>query len=115
MTLALIGAYTSVGGFVSVVQGALMLFYFVTSAAGGVAAVVELRNRPASAHLFHLDAGIPFVVLLGIALAGSLKLTVDPRQVTRRYGLRDEHSIRVGILVIHSSACSPWPLRALPA
>ena len=109
-TLALIVAYTSVGGFVSVVrtdvvQGALMvlasvlLFHFVTSASGGVAAIVELPSRPTKAQLFRLDAAIPFVVLLGIALAGSLKLLVDPRQVTRFYGLRDERSVRVGIWV----------------
>ena len=50
-------------------------------------------------HLFDLDAGIPFPVLIGIALAGSFKLLVDPRQVTRYYGLRDEQSLRTGMWV----------------
>lgn len=109
-TLVLIVAYTSVGGFLSVVRtdvvqgvlmvvGSLLLFGFITHAAGGVTAIAELPAREETSHLFELDAGIPFVVLLGIALAGSLKLLVDPRQLTRFYGLRDERSVRVGIWV----------------
>ena len=109
-TLVMIVAYTSVGGFLSVVRtdvlqgvlmliGSVLLFVFVTSAAGGVTAIAELTTDADTADLFELDAGIPFVVLLGIALAGSLKLLVDPRQVTRFYGLRDERSVRTGIWV----------------
>ena len=109
-TLAMIVAYTSVGGFLSVVrtdviQGILMvvasvtLFAFVTTAAGGVSAISDMAAEPSTAGLFELNAAIPFVVLLGIAFAGSLKLLVDPRQVTRFYGLRDERSVRVGIWV----------------
>jgi SSS family transporter len=110
ITLVIVMLYTSVGGFVSVVrtdvvQGVLMLlgsvtiFYFVTDAAGGAARLSELAQRPDTASLFTLNAGIPFVVLLGIALSGSLKLLVDPRQVSRFYALRDEHSVRTGIWV----------------
>ena len=109
-TLVMIVAYTSVGGFLSVVRtdvvqgvlmliGSVLLFVFVTSAAGGVTAIADLTTDADTADLFELDAGIPFVVLLGIALAGSLKLLVDPRQVTRFYGLRDERSVRTGIWV----------------
>ena len=110
VTLALIVGYTSVGGFLSVVRtdvvqgllmvvGSVLIFYFVTSAAGGVGAVVDVPKQPGAADLFELNAAIPFVVLLGIALAGSLKLLVDPRQLTRFYGLRDDRSVRVGIWV----------------
>ena len=110
VTLALIVGYTSVGGFLSVVPaaveqgllmvvGSVLIFYFVTSAAGGVGAVVDVPKQPGAADLFELNAAIPFVVLLGIALAGSLKLLVDPRQLTRFYGLRDDRSVRVGIWV----------------
>lgn len=109
-TLAMIVGYTSVGGFLSVVRtdvvqgvlmavGSVLIFYFVTSAAGGVGVIVDLPQQPGAAHLFELNAAIPFVVLLGIALAGSLKLLVDPRQLTRFYGLRDERSVRTGIYV----------------
>ena len=110
VTLCLIVMYTMLGGFVSVVRtdvlqgslmvvGSILLFYFTTSAAGGVGVIAELPNEPARAHLVELNGAIPFVVLIGIALAGSLKLLVDPRQVTRFYGLKDEHSVRVGIWV----------------
>jgi len=110
LTLAIVMAYTSIGGFVSVVrtdviQGVLMLlgsvtiFAFVFAAAGGSAALPALASAPDTEHLFTVNAALPFVVLLGIALSGSLKLLVDPRQVSRFYALRDEHSVRVGIWV----------------
>lgn len=110
VTLVIVMLYTSIGGFTSVVrtdvlQGALMvvgsvtIFYFVTDAAGGVARLPELAGRPDTAGLFTWSAGMPFVVLLGIALSGSLKLLVDPRQVSRFYALRDERSVRTGVWV----------------
>lgn len=109
-TLVLIVVYTSVGGFLSVVRtdvvqgvlmliGSVLLFVFITQAAGGVTAIKDVATTAETASLFELNAGIPFIVLLGIAFAGSLKLLVDPRQVTRFYGLRDEASVRVGIWV----------------
>lgn len=110
VTLLIVMLYTSVGGFLSVVrtdvlQGLLMLagsvtiFAFVTDAAGGVGRLPELAARPETAELFSLNPGIPFIVLLGIALSGSLKLLVDPRQISRFYALRDERSVRTGIWV----------------
>ena len=110
VTLGLIVMYTMLGGFVSVVRtdvlqgilmvvGSILLFYFITSAAGGVGVIADLPSEPSRAHLVELNGAIPFVVLIGIALAGSLKLLVDPRQVTRFYGLKDEHSVRVGVWV----------------
>jgi SSS family transporter len=110
LTLIIVMLYTSIGGFVSVVrtdvlQGVLMvigsvtIFLFVFSAAGGASALPELAARPDTAHLFSLNAAMPFVVLLGIALSGSLKLLVDPRQVSRFYALKDDASVRVGIWV----------------
>ena len=110
LTLIIVVLYTSIGGFVSVVrtdvvQGILMLlgsttiFFCVLSAAGGFGAFAELAEAPDTGHLFTLNAGLPFIVLLGIALSGSLKLLVDPRQISRFYALKDEHSVRVGIWV----------------
>lgn len=110
LTLVIVVLYTSIGGFVSVVrtdvvQGVLMvlgattIFYFVFTAAGGMSAFPTLAAAPDTEHLFTLNAGLPFVVLLGIALSGSLKLLVDPRQVSRFYALKDEHSVKVGIWV----------------
>jgi SSS family transporter len=110
VTLVVVMLYTSIGGFLSVVrtdvlQGALMvvgsltLFYFVTDAAGGVERLPELAQRPETAALFSWSPGIPFVVLLGIALSGSLKLLVDPRQLSRFYALKDARSVRTGMWV----------------
>ena len=110
LTLLIVMLYTSIGGFVSVVrtdvlQGGLMvlgsvtIFGFVFTAAGGTDALPTLLRSPDTQHLFTLDAGIPFIVLLGIALSGSLKLLVDPRQVSRSYALKDERSVRTGIWV----------------
>ncbi|MFX3657818.1 MAG: sodium:solute symporter family protein [bacterium] len=110
VTLLVVMFYTSIGGFLSVVrtdvlQGALMvvgsmtIFYFVTDAAGGVARLPELAERPDTAALFSWSPGIPFVVLIGIALSGSLKLLVDPRQISRFYALKDERSLRTGMWV----------------
>ena len=101
--------YTSVGGFVSVVRtdvwqgmlmiaGSVFLFYFITRASGGVGSIFELRELPDKAWLFSWDAGIPFGVLIGIAFAGSMKLLIDPRQISRFYGLRDDRSVRTGII-----------------
>jgi len=109
-TLLVVMLYTSIGGFVSVVRtdvlqgflmiaGSVTIFGFVFAAAGGVEALPELARSPDTAYLFTANAGMPFVVLLGIALSGSLKLLVDPRQVSRFYALRDERSVRVGIWV----------------
>ncbi len=110
VTLIIVMLYTSIGGFISVVrtdvvQGTLMLvgsvtmFYFITSAAGGIGVLPELAEREDTAVLFDFNGAIPLVVLLGIALSGSLKLLVDPRQVSRFYALRDERSVKVGIWV----------------
>ena len=110
LVLLVVMLYTSIGGFVSVVrtdvlQGILMvigsvtIFYFVTDAAGGVSVLPELKNLPSGAHLFDWNAAIPLVVLLGIALSGSLKLLVDPRQISRFYALKDERSVNVGMWV----------------
>lgn len=100
--------YTSVGGFVSVVRtdvwqgglmvlGSLLLFYFITKATGGISSIVELIESPETNWLFSWNAGTAFLVLIGISLAGSMKLLIDPRQLSRFYGLRDERSVAVGI------------------
>lgn len=110
ITLVIVVLYTSIGGFVSVVrtdvmQGALMvlgsitIFYFVTAAAGGVGAITQLQDMPDKEFLFELNGGIPFLVLMGISLSGSLKLLVDPRQISRFYALRDDRAAKQGVWV----------------
>ena len=107
LTLLIVVLYTSVGGFVSVVrtdvlQGLLMLlgsvviFYFVTRAAGGVTSIATLNALPDKQFLFELNGGIPFAVLLGVSLSGSLKLLSDPRQLSRFYALKNEAEVLRG-------------------
>ena len=68
ITLVIVMLYTSIGGFVSVVRtdviqgllmliGSVMIFYFVTRAAGGISAVGELRLNPEKDFLFDLNGG----------------------------------------------------------
>ena len=110
LALLIVVIYTSIGGFVSVVRtdviqgglmlvGAAMLFYFVTRAAGGVTSIATLAEQPDQAFLFDWNGGIPFVVLLGVALSGSLKLIVDPRQLSRFYALQDDRAVKQGLWV----------------
>ena len=110
LALAIVVLYTSIGGFVSVVRtdalqgvmmivGAILIFHFVTRAAGGVGAIADLANMPNKGFVFELNGGIPFVVLLGISLSGSLKLIVDPRQTSRFFALKDSAALRSGMWV----------------
>ncbi|MGA0170448.1 MAG: sodium:solute symporter family protein [Pseudomonadales bacterium] len=110
VTLLIVVLYTSVGGFVSVVRtdaiqgilmllGSVMMFYFVTRAAGGVSAITELKADPEKSFLFEFNGGIPFAVLLGVSLSGALKLLVDPRQISRFFALKDDAAVKQGIWV----------------
>ncbi len=105
--LIVVMGYTAMGGFISVVRtdviqgglmviAAVMMFGYVSSAAGGVDV---LFTAPETARLRELEAGVPILVLLGIALSGSIKLIVDPRQISRFYALRSAVSIRTGIWI----------------
>jgi Na+/pantothenate symporter len=40
---------------------------------------------------------MPFPVLLGIIVAGTFKLVVEPRQISRFYALKDRRAIRDGM------------------
>ena len=59
----------------------------------------ELRLNPEKDFLFDLNGGVPFAVLLGVSLSGSLKLLVDPRQISRFFALKDDAAARQGIWV----------------
>ena len=110
VTLLVVVLYTSIGGFVSVVRtdaiqgifmlvGAMTIFYFVTKAAGGVGAVTQLIDMPTKQHLFDLNGAVPFAVLLGVSLSGALKLIVDPRQLSRFYGLKNDVEVKRGMWI----------------
>jgi Na+/pantothenate symporter len=74
----------------------MVIFYFVTRAAGGVTSIATLSALPDKQFLFELNGGIPFAVLLGVSLSGSLKLLADPRQLSRFYALKDDAEVRRG-------------------
>ena len=110
VSLVVVVFYTCLGGFISVartdvVQGAAMLCgsalvgYFVITSAAQRVDLATLATDVRTTQLFHWDAGLPFAVLVGILLSGSLKLMVDPRQVSRFFALRDQASVRKGMLV----------------
>ena len=110
VTLVVVVLYTSIGGFVSVVRtdaiqgvfmllGAMTIFYFVTKAAGGIGAVAELVDMPTKQHLFDLNGAMPFAVVLGVSLSGALKLIVDPRQLSRFYGLKNDAEVKRGMWI----------------
>jgi len=111
IVLFIVMLYTATGGFVSVVRtdvvqgilmllGAMTVFAVVTHNAGGIGAIMDVRELDESgSRLFSWNAAMPFPVLLGVLLAGSMKLLVEPRQLSRFFALKDQKSIRQGIWV----------------
>ena len=102
--------YTAIGGFISVVKtdavqgivmvcAAILLFWGTVHSAGGLGAIEGIRNAELSSGLFRWDAAMPFPVLIGIIVAGTLKFIVDPRQLSRFYALADKRAVRVGLFV----------------
>ena len=110
VTLLVVVLYTSLGGFLSVartdvVQGAMMLAgslmigYFVITRASELSGESGILGDARLAPMLSWNAGLPFAVLLGIILSGSLKLLVDPRQVSRFFALEDQRAVRSGMLI----------------
>ncbi|WP_419858575.1 sodium:solute symporter family protein [Candidatus Palauibacter irciniicola] len=102
--------YTAVGGFISVVKtdavqgivmsiAAILLFWGTLNSAGGLGAIDAIRAAPDTSGLFRWDAAMPFPVLIGIIVAGTLKFIVDPRQLSRFYALADPQAVRRGLIV----------------
>ena len=102
-------SYTIAGGFRSVVltdavQGLLMLIgsvamiTVVISKGGGVAAILE-HLRAEDPALVSWRGKMPLMSILGLSLAGAVKLLVEPRQLSRLYGLKDDHALRLARIV----------------
>ena len=49
--------------------------------------------------LFDLNGAMPFAVVLGVSLSGALKLIVDPRQLSRFYGLKNDAEVKRGMWI----------------
>ena len=110
VVLLVVMLYTAVGGFISVVrtdvlQGTMMmvaavvLFVGTTRAAGGIGSILAVKDLPGGAELFTWEAAIPFPVMLGILIAGTFKLIVEPRQLSRFYAMKDEHAAKQGMWI----------------
>jgi len=102
-------AYTLAGGFRSVVltdavQGLLMAIGAVAMLAavlfkgGGLTVIVE-NLREQDPELVSWQGKMPLISIFGLALAGGMKLLVDPRQISRIYGLKDTGALRVAQIV----------------
>ncbi len=102
-------AYTLAGGFLSdaiadafqavvMLAAAFVLPIAFVSAGGGPSAVLEkLRTLDASGDgpgLLSLAGGAPLLAILGLSLAGGIKLLADPRQTTRFYGTSSGAALR---------------------
>jgi len=106
LVFVVVTAYTLAGGFRSVVltdavQGLLMAVGAVGLAAavlwkgGGLFAVLDnIKQR--DPQLVSWEGHMPLLTVLGIALAGGLKFMVEPRQLSRFYGLKDMPALRRG-------------------
>ena len=103
-------AYTSIGGFISVVKtdavqgvvmlvAALILFVGTLSAAGGLGALPEVRNQPGGEDLFTWGGGVEIPVLIGVMVAGLVKFAVEPRQLSRFFALEGSDAVRRGMWV----------------
>ncbi|MFQ5705120.1 MAG: sodium:solute symporter [Gemmatimonadales bacterium] len=110
VVFVIVMAYTAVGGFISVVRtdvvqgmimvfAAIVLFMGTTRAAGGMGSFFEVARQPATASLFSWNGAMPFPVLLGVIVAGTLKFIVEPRQLSRFYALEDRRAIHRGMWV----------------
>lgn len=102
--------YTMIGGFISVVKtdavqggvmflAAVLLFSGTFSAAGGFAAIPEIRAQPGGEELFTWGGGVEIPLLFGTIVAGLVKFAVEPRQLSRFFALEGDRAIRTGMLV----------------
>ena len=103
-------AYTVVGGLHSVIRtdailavvmflAAVILFTGIVKAAGGLGSFSDVRSGPEGTAIFSWNAAMPFGVLLGIIVAGTFKLVVEPRQLSRFFALEDQRAVRRGTWV----------------
>lgn len=105
-------AYTLVGGFRAVVRtdavqgllmavGAVALLVAVVFHGGGLMTILG-KVRDYDPELVSWRGKLPLMSIFGLALAGGMKLLVDPRQISRFYGLMDhpdKRALRVAQIV----------------
>ncbi len=111
IVLVLVVVYTAAGGYISVVrtdilQGAVMivasmlLFWAVVDRAGGLAKLAPAFTQvPAPFAANQPTLGI----IVGMMFALSIKIVVEPRLLSRFYGLRDLAAVRTGMVTSMSA------------
>lgn len=106
---AVVTAYTLAGGFESVVltdamQGVLMVTGAVALAVAVIMKGGGLANVMASLHeqdpeLVSWRGKMPLTTILGIQIAVGMKCLVEPRQLSRFYGLKDTRALKLAAVV----------------
>ncbi|MDA0327565.1 MAG: sodium/solute symporter [Gemmatimonadetes bacterium] len=102
--------YTMIGGFISVVKtdavqgvvmivAAFLLFGGTVQAAGGLGAILEVRDQPGGEALFTWGGGVAIPLLLGTMVSSLVKFVVEPRQLSRFFALEGDRAIRTGMIV----------------
>jgi SSS family transporter len=102
-------AYTLAGGFQSVVltdvvQGTLMVLGAVGMAVallirgGGLGSMLQTIQEKDPA-LLSWSGHMPILTILGLSLAVGLKYVVEPRQLSRFYGLRNKSALRQASII----------------
>ncbi len=105
----IVTAYTYTGGFGAVVKtdvwqgmflavGGIAVFVAVLINGGGISNIIsDLRTQDPD--LVSWKGKMPFIEITGLAIAGGIKMMVDPRQISRFYGLRNSKEImKAGII-----------------
>ena len=120
LIFVIVTAYTLAGGFRSVVMtdavqgllmfaGAIALISVVVKQGGGLPNILETLHTK-DPELVSWQGKLPLLSILGLAFAGGVKLLVEPRQLSRLYGLRDDRALRTArvaapILIIITYLC----------
>jgi SSS family transporter len=109
LIFVVVTAYTLAGGFESVVltdavQGMLMVVGAVAMIAaviyqgGGLLPILE-NLRSQDPKLVSWQGKMPWSEIIALQLAVGIKYLVEPRQLSRFYGLKDASAVRVGAIV----------------
>jgi SSS family transporter len=109
LVFLVVTGYTLAGGFQSVVltdalQGSLMvigavgMFIALLNKGGGLGKMLEQVQQQDSA-LVSWQGNLPLLAVLGYALAVGIKYVVEPRQLSRFYGLKNKQAMRTAAWV----------------
>ena len=80
------------------VVGAVVMLGAVLYRGGGLEAIVD-QIHAQDPELVSWKGKMPMLAILGLSLAGGMKLLVDPRQISRIYGLKDEKALGLARIV----------------